>query len=104
MRHPEPVGFFKTVLDANKTFLEGASVLENWGVDVNGTVRRAFAAAGRYVGVGLVEGPGVDVVRFGHEVDHSAARPAADPSTRRRAATRRCRPALRRSASITTGI
>jgi hypothetical protein len=28
MRHPEPVGFFKTVLDANKTFLERARVSE----------------------------------------------------------------------------
>ena len=62
MSHPEQVGFFKAVIDANRTFLEDASVLEIGSYDVNGTVRKLFAAAGHYVGVDLVEGPGVDVV------------------------------------------
>lgn len=70
MSHPEQVGFFKAVIDANRTFLEDASVLEIGSYDVNGTVRKLFAAAGHYVGVDLVEGPGVDVVGYGHEVDH----------------------------------
>lgn len=71
MSHAEQVGYFKTVADANKEFVEGASVLEIGSYDVNGSVRKLFAAARRYVGVDLVAGPGVDVVRFGHEVDDS---------------------------------
>src|ERR1700741_4624673 len=70
MSHPEQLGFFKAVVDANKTFLEGARGLEIGSYDVNGTVRKLFAAAASYVGVDLVEGPGVDVVGFGHDVNH----------------------------------
>lgn len=70
MSHAEQVGFFKAVVDANQAFVEGASVLEIGSYNVNGSVRDLFAAAGRYVGVDLVEGPGVDLVGFGHEVDH----------------------------------
>lgn len=70
MSHPEQVGFFEAVVDANETLIEGASVLEIGSYDVNGSVRNIFAAAGRYVGIDLVEGPGVDFVRFGHEFDH----------------------------------
>ncbi|WP_052915644.1 class I SAM-dependent methyltransferase [Mycobacterium haemophilum] len=70
MSHPEQVGFFQAVVEANKTLIDGASVLEMGSYDVNGNVRSVFAAAGRYVGVDLVAGPGVDVVGFGHQVDH----------------------------------
>jgi hypothetical protein len=66
MSHPEQIGFFKAVVDANKTFIEGARVLEMGSYNVNGSVRDMFALAGRYVGVDLVEGPGVDLVGFGH--------------------------------------
>jgi SAM-dependent methyltransferase len=68
--HPEQIGFFKAVVEANKTLVEGASVLEIGSYDVNGSVRKVFAAAGRYLGVDLVAGPGVDLVGFGHELDH----------------------------------
>ena len=70
--HPEQIGFFSAVVDANKAFVEGASVLEigSHDYDLNGGMRKVFAAAGRYVGVDLVAGPGVDIVGFGHELDH----------------------------------
>lgn len=69
MSHVEQVAFFKAVVDANLELVAGASVLEIGSYDVNGSVRNLFAAAGRYVGVDLVAGPGVDVVRFGHQID-----------------------------------
>jgi hypothetical protein len=47
MSHPEQVGFFKAVVDANKTFVEGTSVLEIGSCDANGSVRKVSAAAGR---------------------------------------------------------
>ncbi|MCW2766595.1 MAG: hypothetical protein JWO11_2554 [Nocardioides sp.] len=54
--------------NANQELLGGASVLEIGAYDVNGSVRHIFAAAGSYTGVDLVEGPGVDVVSYGHRV------------------------------------
>lgn len=68
--HPEQIGFFEAVVNANRTFVEGASVLEIGSYDVNGSVRKVFATAERYVGVDLVAGPGVDLVVSGHELDH----------------------------------
>lgn len=38
------------------------SVVEFGSRDVNGSVRPLFAAAGKYVGIDIAEGPGVDVV------------------------------------------
>jgi SAM-dependent methyltransferase len=70
MSHSEQLGFFAAVADADKTFIAGAKVLEIGSYDVNGSVRQSFASAGRYVGVDLQEGPGVDLVGFGHEIDH----------------------------------
>lgn len=70
MSHPEQIGFFSTVVAANEALVDGASVLEIGSYDVNGSVRHVFARAGRYVGVDLDEGPGVDLVSFGHEVGH----------------------------------
>ncbi len=40
----------------------GAAVLEIGSLDINGSVRPLFAHAGRYHGVDLVAGPGVDEV------------------------------------------
>ena len=44
------------------------SILEIGSYDVNGTIRNLFASE-NYVGVDLVEGPGVDVVAGGQSVD-----------------------------------
>lgn len=71
MSHPEQVGFFEAIFAANTAYFDGASILEVGSYDVNGTVRKIFATAGRYVGVDLIDGPGVDVVEFGHKLDHA---------------------------------
>ena len=68
--HPEQLGFFAAVVDANRSLVAGAKVLEIGSCDVNGSIRRLFGTAASYVGVDLSEGPGVDLVAFGHEVDH----------------------------------
>jgi len=68
MSHPEQLGFFAAVADANQALLDGARIIEIGSYDVNGSVRALFAPAREYVGVDLSEGPGVDVVAFGHEI------------------------------------
>jgi SAM-dependent methyltransferase len=70
MSHPELYGFFKAVVDANKSLVAGANVLEIGAYDANGSVRGLFSSAANYVGVDLQEGPGVDLVSFGHEINH----------------------------------
>src|SRR5437763_626500 len=69
MSHAEQHGFFAAVADVNRSLISGAKVLEIGSYDVNGSVRSLFAAADEYVGVDLREGPGVDRVGFGHEID-----------------------------------
>jgi SAM-dependent methyltransferase len=67
--HPEQRGFFEAVVAANRSLISGARVLEIGSYDVNGSLRGLFATAAEYTGVDLKEGPGVDLVAFGHEID-----------------------------------
>lgn len=69
MSHPEQLGFFEAVARCNSEFLDGARILEVGSYDVNGSMRSIFGNASRYVGVDLTEGPGVDIVSFGHELE-----------------------------------
>jgi SAM-dependent methyltransferase len=69
MSHAEQHGFFAAVADVNRPLISGAKILEIGSYDVNGSVRSLFAAAGEYVGVDLREGPGVDLIGFGHQID-----------------------------------
>ncbi len=73
MSHPEQLAFFEAVARRNRDLIQGAKVLEIGSYDVNGSIGKVFAGADEYVGVDLVEGPGVDHVGFGHEVDHPDA-------------------------------
>lgn len=70
MSHPEQVGFFTAVAQANASLIDGAAVLEVGSYDVNGSIRNVFSAASNYVGVDLDHGPGVDVVAYGHELNY----------------------------------
>jgi len=66
--HPEQLAFFGCVARANGLLVSGARVLEIGAYDVNGSVRQLFAGAKDYTGVDLIEGPGVDVVAYGHQL------------------------------------
>lgn len=72
MSHPEQLAFFRAFSRRNPSLVEGATVLEVGAYDVNGSVREVFAKADTFVGVDLTPGPGVDLVAFGHEVDHAS--------------------------------
>jgi SAM-dependent methyltransferase len=67
--HPEQLGFFAACVAANRALLSSARVLEIGSYDVNGSVRRLFAGTREYVGVDLVDGPGVDRVVDGSAID-----------------------------------
>lgn len=69
MSHPEQLGFFAACVASNRELVAGARVLEVGSYDVNGSVRRLFEGAREYVGVDLVEGPGVDRVVDGSAID-----------------------------------
>ena len=69
MSHPEQRGFFEAVAAANRSLIAGARILEIGSYDVNGSLRSVFGLADEYTGVDLKEGPGVDLVSFGHEID-----------------------------------
>jgi SAM-dependent methyltransferase len=67
--HPEQLGFFGLVEEANRPLINGGRILEIGSYDVNGSVRQIFAGRREYIGVDLREGPGVDRVGFGHKLD-----------------------------------
>lgn len=69
MSHPEQLGYFAAVAEANQHLIDRGRVLEIGSYDVNGTIRALFDRAAEYVGVDLTPGPGVDRVDYGHEVD-----------------------------------
>lgn len=69
MSHPEQLAFFSLCAAANEGLLRRGRVIEIGAYDVNGSVRSMFASASEYCGVDLVEGPGVDRVAYGHELN-----------------------------------
>jgi SAM-dependent methyltransferase len=69
LSHPEQLAFFRLVVEANDDLLRGGRVLEIGSYDVNGSMRDLFRNASDYVGVDLKDGPGVDRVAYGHEVE-----------------------------------
>jgi SAM-dependent methyltransferase len=68
MAHPEQISFVRLMRDF--VFPSEGNVLEVGSYQVNqiGRLREIFSGC-RYTGVDLVEGPGVDIVASGHEVN-----------------------------------
>lgn len=68
MGHPEQLAFVQLV---SKRILNQASLkaIEIGSYDINGNTREKFDPSVNWVGVDLVDGPGVDIVSFGHLVD-----------------------------------
>ena len=70
MSHPAQIDFVKRVKNENPDFFENKKVIEIGSLDINGTVRNFFTDC-EYVGVDVDEGPHVDLVCLGQEVDHA---------------------------------
>jgi SAM-dependent methyltransferase len=71
MSHPEQMTFIRLCKEYLCTPADN-EIIEIGSYDVNeggGGIRGVFSNAQRYIGVDLTEGPGVDVVASGHEVD-----------------------------------
>jgi len=68
MAHIQQLTFISLVKEHFIPNPTGISVLEIGSYDYNGSIRPLFQGA-NYIGVDLCEGPGVDMVCFGHEVD-----------------------------------
>ncbi len=68
MAHPEQREFFKSVIDKFPEQFSAVKVLEIGSLDINGSVRDFFTEC-EYIGVDLDEGPGVDLVAQGQELD-----------------------------------
>lgn len=66
MSHPEELGFVR--LTRELLCPAGGKILEIGSHDVDANIRAIFSGYD-YTGVDLVEGPGVDLVASGHEVD-----------------------------------
>jgi SAM-dependent methyltransferase len=69
MSHPEQRLFIKACLQ-HISSVPITKVIEFGSFDVNGEIRSLFSEKNlvEYIGVDLIEGPGVDIVGFGHEV------------------------------------
>jgi len=70
MAHPEQREFIRIAIATIADDSHLRRVIEIGSYDVNGEIRSLFASMPleAYVGVDLVEGPGVDLVAFGHEL------------------------------------
>jgi SAM-dependent methyltransferase len=61
MSHEAQISFFREIYKANNLAARGSTVLEVGSYDVNWSIRSVFEVSD-YLGIDLVEGPGVDVV------------------------------------------
>jgi len=69
MAHQEQRDFFVKIKQQYPEAFTGVSVLEIGSLDINGSIRDFFEAD-EYIGVDISDGPGVDVVGYGQELDY----------------------------------
>lgn len=69
MAHQQQRDFFQRVAKKYPDMFNEVSVLEIGSLDINGTVRDFFPNSPRYVGVDVEQGPGVDLVAHGEDLD-----------------------------------
>lgn len=70
MAHNEQRDFFIEMKGKFPQYFDNVSVIEMGSLNINGTVRDFYENTTNYVGVDLDEGPGVDLVAQGQEVDY----------------------------------
>lgn len=71
MSHREQLEFFRQAINRTVRDSDSPRVLEIDSYDVNGSIRELFTNATQYIGVDLVDGPGVDVVVAPRELPES---------------------------------
>lgn len=69
MAHPQQLQFVKSITRSLTDDFRSLKVIEIGAYDVNGSIRQFFHNAD-YVGIDLIDGPGVDLVCEGDKVDH----------------------------------
>jgi SAM-dependent methyltransferase len=69
MAHQEQQRFIALVNEHLLKHARPRRILEIGSYDVNGSVRELFRDSTSYIGADLIEGPGVDIVKSGHEID-----------------------------------
>lgn len=69
MAHQEQRRFVELVNERILTQPRPQKILEVGSYDILGTVRDLFADAKSYIGADLIAGPGVEMVKSGHEID-----------------------------------
>lgn len=62
--------FYKSVKRDFPEFFTKSKVLEIGSLNINGTIRQYFTDCSPYIGVDVGEGPCVDVVAFGQDLDY----------------------------------
>jgi SAM-dependent methyltransferase len=69
MAHKEQLDFFSTILESGILKGKQLRILEIGSLDINGTTRQlcGHLSISEYIGLDLGAGPGVDVIRSGHE-------------------------------------
>ena len=68
MSHPQQQAYIASLKQRFPQMFHGKRVLEIGSLNINGTVRDYFDDC-FYVGVDIADGPGVDIVSLGHELD-----------------------------------
>lgn len=69
MAHPQQLKFFSIVEELFvRTHMPNIRILEVGSYDVSGSVRQFFAGC-EYIGADLIQGPGVDLVCSGHQIE-----------------------------------
>lgn len=70
MSHREQVNFFTTIYNKNPEAFDNKKILEIGSLIINGSLRDIFKKPNEYIGVDLGNGPGVDLVSRGHEINY----------------------------------
>lgn len=69
--HKAQQDFYVSLTEKFPQFFTACKVLEIGSLNINGTIRQYFTDCDPYIGVDVGEGPCVDVVAFGQDLDYA---------------------------------